>query len=237
MSAALPQRGFQMPYGIRLPATHHWPTTLRAGAVVLRALRRSDSAEWFRIRERDAAWLQPWEATRPPGSAEEVPSFRQMVARNQRSARIPTALPWAIAWDDGWPGTPSSHPDRLAIIGQLTVSNIVYGSALSCSMGYWVSVPFAGRGVMPTSVALAADYCFQVLRLHRIEICIRPENDRSLRVVEKLGLAEEGLRPRYLHIDGQWCDHRVFRLLCDDRPQGVLRSYLDEHVLPGSPLS
>ncbi|MES7218671.1 alanine acetyltransferase, partial [Cutibacterium acnes] len=52
--------------------------------------------------------------------------------------------------------------------------------------------------------------------------------------VEKLGLTEEGLRPSYLHIDGQWRDHRVFRLLNDDYPDGVLRNYLVNHLLPGS---
>ncbi len=237
MTSSPLQRSFQLPYGITLPSSHHWPAILRAGAVVLRPLLRSDGSQWFRIRERDSAWLQPWEATRPPGSGEEVPSFQQMVARNRRLARTPRALPWAIAWDDGWPQAPSPQPQRLPIIGQLTVSSITYGSALSCSIGYWVSSGYAGRGVVPTAVALAADYCFQVLRLHRIEICIRPENAKSLRVVEKLGLAEEGLRPRYLHIDGQWRDHRVFRLLCDDKPAGVLTDYLTDHVLPGSPLS
>ncbi len=226
-----------MPYGIELPAGHHWPVTLRAGAVVLRPLRRSDGPAWFRIRESEADWLQPWEATRPPESSEQILTFSRMVVRNRRMAQVPTALPWAIAWDDGWPGSPAARPQKLPVIGQFTVSNIVAGSALSCSMGYWISRSHAGRGVMPTAVALAADYCFQVLRLHRIEICIRPENLKSLRVVDKLGLSEEGMRPRYLHIDGQWRDHRVFRLLREDHPDGVLRHYLRDHVLPGSPLT
>lgn len=83
-------------------------------------------------------------------------------------------------------------------------------------------------------MALACDYVFQVMGLHRVEICVRPENTKSLRVVEKLGLAEEGMRPAYLHIDGQWRDHRVFRLLADDYPDGVLRNYLVTHLLPGA---
>lgn len=236
MSAVAAGHGFQMPWGTALPARHEWPVVLRAGAVVLRPMRRADAADWFRARETDAEWLRPWEATRPPGSHETVLGFSEMVARNRRLARIPAVLPWLIAWDDGWPSQPARRPDRLPLIGQLTVSGITFGSAMYCSMGYWVGSIHAGRGVVPTAVAIAADYCFQVLGLHRIEICIRPENVKSLRVVEKLGLAEEGLRPRYLHIDGQWRDHRVFRLLSDDRPAGVLRNYLEDHVLPGSPL-
>ena len=53
------------------------------------------------------------------------------------------------------------------------------------------------RHPTPTSVALATDLCFRELGLHRMEICIRPENHSSLRVVQKLGFRYEGLRRRY----------------------------------------
>ena len=36
----------------------------------------------------------------------------------------------------------------------------------------------AGRGVIPTAVALAVDHCFFTVGLHRIEVNIRPENHR-----------------------------------------------------------
>jgi ribosomal-protein-alanine N-acetyltransferase len=63
------------------------------------------------------------------------------------------------------------------------------------------------------------------MRLHRIEIAIRPENEKSLRVVEKLGFRPEGLRPRYLHIDGDWRDHLVFALNAEELPGGMMRRW------------
>lgn len=225
-----------LPWGVELPSRHGWPVTLQAGAVVLRPLRRADEERWFAVRRADWKWLEPWEATRPPRSREQVGSFARMVATNRRRGRCGTALPWAIGWDDGWPDHPLRNRAAAPLVGQVTVSGITLGSAMSCSMGYWVASSHAGRGIAPTAVALACDYVFQVMCLHRVEICIRPENAKSLRVVEKLGMAEEGLRPSYLHIDGQWRDHRVFRLLEQDRPDGVLRTYLRDHVLPGSGL-
>ncbi len=54
---------------------------------------------------------------------------------------------------------------------------------------------------------------------------IRPENTASLRVVEKLGFRDEGLRLRYLHIDGAWRDHRTFALTRDEVPDGLLRRW------------
>ena len=58
---------------------------------------------------------------------------------------------------------------------------------------------------------MAFDHLVGTVGLHRVEVNIRPENAASRRVVEKLGFREEGLRPRYLHIDGDWRDHVVVR--------------------------
>src|SRR5690606_30930513 len=114
--------------------------------------------------------------------------------------------------------------------GQLNVSGIAYGSLSSATLGYWVSERFAGRGVTPTAGALATDHCFFTLGLHRMEICIRPENAASLRVVGKLGFRYGGLRRRYIHIDGDWRDHFCFALVGEEVRQGVLRRWLDDRV-------
>jgi len=106
-------------------------------------------------------------------------------------------------------------------VGQLTVGGISWGSLRSAHIGYWVDQRVAGRGIMPTAVAMATDHCFAT-GLHRIEINIRPENVASRRVVEKLGFRPEGLRPRYLHIDGDWRDHLSFALTVDEVPGGLV---------------
>lgn len=108
------------------------------------------------------------------------------------------------------------------VVGQLSVSEISGGAARTASIGYWVSQHVAGRGVTPTAVALAIDYLFSELRLHRVEICIRPENRASLRVVEKLRMRYEGMRERYIHIDGKWCDHECFAVTVEEVPRGML---------------
>jgi ribosomal-protein-alanine N-acetyltransferase len=130
-----------------------------------------------------------------------------------------TALPFLIT-----ERTPRSAAP--AIVGQLTVSSIVWGSAMMATLGYWVDQARAGHGIAPTAVALATDHCFQVLGLHRMEINIRPENGPSLRVVEKLGFRDEGYRPRFLHINGAWADHRSFALTAGEVPEGLLNRWL-----------
>ncbi len=137
-------------------------------------------------------------------------TFRALVRRLARHARAGTTLPFAIEVDG-----------RFA--GQITVNNIVRGSAQFASIGYWLDKDFAGQGVMPRAAAMVIDHCFTVVGLHRIEVAIRPENSNSLRVVEKLGIHEVGYAPRYLHIDGDWRDHRLYGITKEEVPRGLLR--------------
>ncbi|TFI15606.1 N-acetyltransferase, partial [Micrococcus endophyticus] len=78
----------------------------------------------------------------------------------------------------------------------------------------------------PTAVAMAADWAFRSAGLHRVEVNIRPENAASLRVVEKLGLRDEGVRRSYLHVDGDWRDHRTFAITAGEVPEGLLARWL-----------
>ncbi len=102
------------------------------------------------------------------------------------------------------------------LVGQMNVSNIVHGVLRSCTVGYWIDCAVAGRGIAPTAVAMVIDHCFGPVGLHRIEMDIRPENAPSLRVVEKLGLRQEGYYERFLDIDGGWRDHLAFAVTVEE---------------------
>jgi ribosomal-protein-alanine N-acetyltransferase len=189
--------------------TAAWPATLRRGEVTLRPLEVGDARAWREVRVRNAAWLKPWDATVPPGTQGRPASFRSLVRRLSRLAREDAAMPFAVVVDG-------------AFVGQVTVNNIVRGSAQFASIGYWLDQRLAGRGIMPLAVAMVIDHCFTAAMLHRVEVCIRPENTNSLRVVEKLGIREIGYAPRFLHIDGAWRDHRIFAITVEECPGGLV---------------
>jgi ribosomal-protein-alanine N-acetyltransferase len=192
-----------------------WPATLTEGAVTVRPLRRADAKAWKAARQGNAEWLRPWDATVPPGGAQRPTSFRALVRRLESLARAGVCMPFAVQVDGQF-------------AGQVTVNNIVRGSAQFASVGYWLDRAYAGRGVMPLAVALVIDHCFWTAGLHRIEIAIRPENSNSLRVVEKLGLEEFGYAPRFLHIDGAWRDHRLYAITVEECPKGMVHRLLDQ---------
>ena len=64
-----------------------------------------------------------------------------------------------------------------------------------------------GKSYMSEAVLVVSKYAFEELGLHRMEICIIPRNYNSRRVMEKLGIREEGLAERFLEINGVWEDH------------------------------
>ena len=189
--------------------------TLRDGDVTLRPIRVRDAKPLERVLIANRTWLRQWEATYPGGGSiiDTRSSIRNLLAHT----RSGHALPFIIEVDG-------------QLVGQLNVSSIAYGSLSSATIGYWVAQDVAGRGITPTAVALATDYCFRMLRLHRMEICIRPENGPSLRVVEKLGFRYEGLRRRFIHINGVWSDHFAFALVTEEVPGGVLKRWREGRV-------
>jgi ribosomal-protein-alanine N-acetyltransferase len=184
-----------------------WPATVTARRVdgppvVLRALRGRDRREWEALRAANIEWLRPWEATSP----EPAPTgfvFRQLVRQFDREAAEGRLQPFVIEIQG-------------RLVGQMHLFGITWGSLRSACAGYWVAESVAGQGIMPIALAAACDHAFIGLGLHRVEVNIRPENTASLRVVEKLGFRDEGLRLRYLHIDRGWRDHRSFALTSED---------------------
>ena len=54
--------------------------------------------------------------------------------------------------------------------------------------------------------------------LHRVEISIIPRNfAQPARLVEKLGIREEGIAERFLEIDGVWEDHMRYAITSEER--------------------
>lgn len=187
----------------------------RHGPVSIRLIKPRDARVLQHELLSNRGWLRPWEATSPDGpvSFDMRSGVRRLLQQYRDGAGVPFVM---------------EHAGELA--GQLNVWGIARGSLATATIGYWVSQRFAGRGITPAAVAMATDICFGELRLHRMEICIRPENDASLRIVEKLGFRYEGLRRRYIHIDSDWRDHYAFALVREDVPEGVLERWVQGRV-------
>jgi len=195
-----------------LPTIHHREMTLRG-------VRVRDAQALETALSKNRGWLEQWEATDPVIRGQRF-DLKASIRGLLDAAKSGSALPLIMEVEG-------------ELVGQLNVSQITYGSLSSASLGYWVIESVAGQGLTPIAVALATDYLFFEKGLHRMEVCIRPENTASLRVMEKLGFRYEGLRRRYIHIDGIWADHFCYGVVVEEVPQGVLSRFERGQVPPG----
>ncbi|MFP5022501.1 GNAT family N-acetyltransferase [Pseudonocardia phyllosphaerae] len=191
-----------------------WPArlgTLRVGGrtVRLRPVRLRDGPDWARIRIRDEEYLRPWEPTTPGvwsrrNSSIEWPGRWYLL---RAAARRGLTLPFALVVDGNF-------------AGHVTIGNVVREPVLSAYVGYWVDATLTGNGLAGAAVALVLDHCFGPVGLHRVEATVRPENVRSIALLDRLGFRREGLLRRYLDIDGAWRDHYCYALTAEEIPSG-----------------
>jgi ribosomal-protein-alanine N-acetyltransferase len=102
------------------------------------------------------------------------------------------------------------------IAGVVNINEIVRGNFQSAYLGYYALEPLAGSGLMRQGLALAIEYSFKQLRLHRLEANIQPGNQRSIDLVKGLGFRLEGFSRRYLKISGRWRDHERWAILAEE---------------------
>lgn len=186
----------------------HMNLSLIRGEVEVRVMRRSDARRLQMLLRENRAWLEPWEAT-IPGVRLETPGDAPLghVVRYQRKRMMQGhGVPCVVVYEG-------------EVVGQISIADIAWGAVRSGQIGYWIAQAYAGKGITPTALALLTRYALTSLGLHRIEVCLRPENQASRRVVEKLGFRYEGLRERYIHIDGGWRDHDCFALTAEEVSQ------------------
>lgn len=175
-------------------------TTLFGRRVLLRPLAPTDFPAWREVRRRNAGWLTKWEPTRPPGSPDVIEDREAFTIRcnaRQRERQLGSGYGFGIFVDGEF-------------AGEINLSSVQRGPFQSGSIGYWIDEAHAGQGYTPEALVVLLRYCFEDLRLHRLEVAIVPRNHASRRVVEKLELRDEGLAKGFLEIDGNWEDHVRF---------------------------
>lgn len=174
---------------------------LSGEGVKLRPPRFGDYIEWSALRGASAAFLKPWEPTWAEDDLSRA-AFRRRLASYQRDMDAGTAFPFFVFRDEDG-----------ALVGGITLSNVRRGVAQMASVGYWVGEPYARNGYISAAVKAVTRFAFEQLGLHRVEAACLPQNEKSANLLLKVGFVEEGYARKYLKIDGDWRDHRLFGLL------------------------
>jgi ribosomal-protein-alanine N-acetyltransferase len=180
--------------------------TLIGRRIVLRPLVVEDFPAWREVRTRNADWLLKWEPLRTPGAPDPVTNrdtFAVRCGARQRERQLGTGYGYGIFVDGHF-------------AGEINLSIVQRGPFQSCYVGYWIDEAQAGHGYMPEALVLICRLAFEELHLHRVQVSIIPRNTASRRVVEKLGIRDEGVAQRYLEINGTWEDHIRYAMTVEE---------------------
>lgn len=169
---------------------------LRTDRLVLRA---SDpafaeaAADYYRRnREAHARWNPP-----QTDATFSVEGQRERLAGNAAAIAAGTLVGWWLFAREA--------PHRA--IGQIHLSQIARGPFCNAMLGYSIDTEHEGRGLMREALEAVLADAFDRVGLHRLQANVRPENLRSLALLDRLGFEREGLARDYLFIDGAWRDH------------------------------
>ena len=106
--------------------------------------------------------------------------------------------------------------EESVVVRQISLNNIVRGAAYYCDMGYSLAEDRQGHGLMSEALVSTIRYAFDELGLHRIKAAYLPSNERSGRVLRRLGFVVEGHARDYLLIQGRWQDQILVGLTNPD---------------------
>lgn len=104
--------------------------------------------------------------------------------------------------------------DGADMIGQIQFENddLRYDTG-SCNVSYSLMEEYAGRGYMTEALAAAVGYAFRTLGVDMVASRVFLENEKSHRVLEKLGFVKEGvLRRAVKGLDGTVFDDVVYSM-------------------------
>jgi ribosomal-protein-alanine N-acetyltransferase len=207
---------------LRHPSRPSTPVRLYGARVLLRPLAPNDFRSWSEVRRRNDEWLTVWEPSRhahQPDPTVDKTAFASRCLQRDRDRAAGTAYQFGLFVDQ--------H-----VAGEVNLNNVIRGAMQSGTIGYWIDQQHAGNGYVAEGVVLLVQFAFEQLHLHRVEICIVPRNLRSRRVVEKLGIREEGVAQRYLEINGTWEDHVRYGFTVEEwqaRRDELRRAWIERH--------
>ncbi|WP_438034681.1 GNAT family N-acetyltransferase [Sorangium sp. So ce204] len=157
--------------------------------------------------ERNRDHLARWDPPRPEGFYTEA-FWRERLLRDHEDFAADRALRLALQWR----GAPGGE-----LIGVCNFTQFVRGAFQAATLGYSLDQRAVGSGLMFEAIEAAIAYMFDTLGFHRVMANYLPHNERSGRLLRRLGFAVEGYARDYLFIDGAWRDH-VLTALTNPRP-------------------
>lgn len=168
---------------------------LETSRCLIRLAERADAPELLRYRADNREHFMPWEPARE-ASYYTLEQCEQSIVEGLEAAQLDRGYPFVAFSCDGQ-----------GIIASFTLTNVVRGPFQACLLGYGVAARLQGQRLMAEVLEAGLTLAFDQLDLHRVMANYLPRNERSARLLARLGFEREGYARAYLRIAGRWEDH------------------------------
>lgn len=109
----------------------------------------------------------------------------------------------------------SSKIDKTKTYGTAIISKIDWKNR-SCSIDIKLLMKFQGNGYGSEAIELLKQYIFEELNMNRIFLNILEYNTKSIKLFEKMGFIQEGIKRKAIFKNGKYNDLIVYSLLKEE---------------------
>jgi len=160
----------------------------------IRKLELCDAQEFFHYRSLPKVYqFQSFQ----PKSIEDV---RDFFGKISESPNIPNT----------WFQLAICEKGRNMIIGDIGIHT--FGDGYQVEIGYTLNPDYQGLGYAQESVMAVIECLFLKLGKHRVIASVDPNNEKSIRLLEKIGMRKEAHFVKSICVNGVWSDDCIFAL-------------------------
>jgi ribosomal-protein-alanine N-acetyltransferase len=167
---------------------------LESGDFVLREILESDSQDYFDYMSRD-----------------EMEGF---LTKENRPQTLEKALEEVKYWGGLFPAKRSiywaiARKDTNQMIGTAGFNMISFANSRA-EISYDLNPDYWGKGVMLKSIKTILHFSETALGIVRVQATVITDNERSIKVLERCGFAQEGLLKKYEVVEGVHKDYYMY---------------------------
>lgn len=180
---------------ILIPDFHPFPE-LQTERLLLRRIELSDAPALYKLRADDHVIKYLDRAK--PDSIDEIYSLIKTI---QEETNRNNSVNWAI--------TIKGDTRLIGTIGFWRMQKEHFRAEL----GYMLFPEFEGKGLMREALTIVLGYGFKKMNLHSVEANCNPNNNRSIKLLEKNNFIREGLFKENYYYKGKFLDSAIYSLL------------------------
>ncbi len=160
---------------------------------------------------------------RPPDLA-YAPAIQQLAGAREvayNTLLIPHPYPEGAA--EAWLRAPRTENDHVFILTLRDTADVAGVMGLHANpdhkraeIGYWIAVPYWGRGYATEAARAVVRFAFDGLGLERVFAEVFSRNPASARVLQKVGMRHEGTHRRHIVKWGESIDVEAYGILRDE---------------------